>query len=427
LQYNNGDISIVKYWSFNDLKERTFEGSFEDACDELHFLISQSIQRHLAFAPNATVHLSGGQDSGAISALVCEYSTQDRIAYARVHSKEVIANGLWESNIIHLFQQQYPALKLKYGFELKSVSQANFDEIDNWFHVSSEDIQCQIAQDVPSHNTNYVLTGMGGDELASYGFGFQNQSYLVNNDWQAKLHFNSKLQFKKKRTQFLKVLLSDRGSFRGSFKFVRDMFDSSNKFYWYSKEQNRACKDILKIPPSNPIIYPASTQYRLDLLERSFFTYRADLWNYIGRKFGVNYLHPLLDADIVDFCAILPPSFFAKNKPRQLFKTAMEKSIPAELLVGGKRPVYGIGQTEHALTDLMKDVKRLSSLAFDLQGSNANSVYDFFKIQKALNEIQSVLSKSKSNQFARLRIFRAILKNIHDICTKHTPYLNNYF
>ncbi len=427
LKYENKKIFIIKYWSFTDFNNSDFKGSFGEAAEELGYLIRTSVKKHLDLSESNAMHLSGGQDSGVIASLVCQFSNQENFAYVRARNKEIISKGIWECNIVHQFSNHYPNLKTIYAFELESAIHKNFNEIDNWFGITNQDIQNRIAHNVSSKKMKYILTGLGGDEIASYGFAFQNYAYFINMDWQAKLHLASKIKIKNNASKLLKLLNNDKAEFSDSIKYLHPLYDGENRNFWYCKNHIRECRKIFSIPLSNPIIYPASREYRLKLLDRSFFTYRSDLWNYMGKKFGVDYLHPLLEVDLVQFCTSLPSKFFKNQDHRALFKTALKSHIPEDLLVGGKRPVFGVNEEKFILNDLMQNTIHLLNMSSEMSTTFAASVYDFKKIETSLKILHGKLSTVRPNQFYRLGMFKSVLTNLNEVFYKHATYLNKFF
>lgn len=197
-----------------------------------------------------------------------------------------------------------------------------------------------------------------------------------------------------------------------------------NDANWYTTAFYDEVRDKTNIARISSWILPVSYEYRLKVLNRNYFTSRSDRWNFIGRPFNVTYLHPLLDTDLVNFCASLPIAFFEHRETRELIKTALKPQVPAPLLQGKKRPMY----IDHALkieevSRLLKETK--ANLA-TYKTTFAASVYDYAKMEQQLTRFEKQLSRSSESQQQLLFAIRLWGSTIARMQQKAT-YLNSYF
>ena len=134
----------------------------------------------------------------------------------------------------------------------------------------------------------------------------------------------------------------------------------------------------------------------------------------MGIDYGITYIHPLLDKDLVEFAASIPRDFFKKPLRRGLFKLGLQNDIPNELLQGNKRPYYSDDKTfaidEDEIKNLINDCNKLT-------GTFANSVYNYQAVIK-------YLKKFNSNEVSKLN--RGIVKKLKFIVNE-AKFLNKYF
>lgn len=423
----NGHISITRYWSFLDLKDCPFQGTYEESCEELGYLIQQAVRRSYDFAPDAALHFSGGLDSGSIAALTCQLSDQPRRAYTYVHPDAPLNHDYYESGFIDKYKKHFPNLEITYFSKLSKVKKniAIFPDAENWYTLSLNKTEFTVIKEAINEKKKYIFTGLGGDELASYGHGFQNVRYSIHNDQQAKLYMKWIIHEKRRLKGKLKILLGkiqvSRADAMHAYKLGRII---GERKFWYTKQFQSAASEVFQLPTISLYLFPSSYTYRLETLNRAFFTIRSDRWNFMGRKMGVDYLHPLLDADLVTFCATLPRSFFRNRKHREMIKTALAPYLPNDLLIGGKRPSMLKPPISEAT--LLDDSLFLQHSLKKMEKTFASTVYDFEAVENQHSRIQNFLEKSTYKQKASLKSIEKWNRRVRMIIEK-AMYLNNFF
>lgn len=426
LEYKAKRINIKCYWSFSQLKGYQFKGTYNEAIEELGFLVCQAVKRHYQFAPDAALHLSGGLDSGTIAALFSKYSSRKILALALTQANAPIQGEIYESGFMKAYKEYAPNLTINYFHpEDINIRRLNFyPDADNWYDIPKEGVQSKVANLARKQNKKVILTGLGGDELASYGHRNQNSLFTVSNDIQANLFLNLMIRKKNLGVQWVKGILGRDGHVIDSLRSTNIYSNTFSNSNWYTKSFISCTSSIFKAPIMALHWYPVSYKYRLELLDRSYFTVRSDQWNFIGRHYDIDYMHPLLDVDLVEFSASIPPKYFRRKTDRELFKKAMRKHLPSRLLKGTKRP--GFYKKDYSRKDTMDLIISVHSTVQKLSKTFAGTVYDYFQMDRMLKSYIKMLHQIPESHIGTYRIINLNLIKI-TILNNRGHFLNKFF
>lgn len=431
LEYKDGEQILHEYWSFKSHCKKPFNGSYEEACEKLKFLLKQAVNRCYDFAPNASLHLSGGLDSGTIAALWCQHSKNKVKAYSLQLGDAPKSGNKYESQFLAKYQKHYPQVVIKkYSTSLNKYVSIHppklLEGAGNWYMADEECEEFIPLNEMSKNGQKFIITGLGGDELASYGTSFQNEKYAINNGAQLRLYMKWKFFLRKYiKERFRSFFDKKRLNQVHSLIAERKIFEYSFEGKWFTKEFQRNISDCLTIPFMTPWLVPLSYNFRLDFLDSCYFTYRSDYWNYVGKPFGVTYLHPLLDADLVDFCASLPQKFYRNRKPREMIKTAMKGIIPDELLMGTKRRVF-LPDQKIKKEDVLHMIESIIPKQDLYKSTFAARIYDFNFYDELLLKTKKKLKKFSNKDQEYLLHSRILVNTIARIHQKG-DYLNKYF
>ena len=430
LEYRDGKYEVVQYWSFNDLKDRPFQGTYEEACDRLGHLIKQAVDRCYAHSPNLAVHLSGGIDSGSITALLAQSKKDTIHAYSHVKPDAPDQLDKYESGYIKKYVDHYPNISVQKSHTLSYQEEFTkaIHPFGNWHNVSHDTPEGHICQDLTSKKTPYLLSGVGGDELASFGHGNQKSRRTINNDAQARRFMYREMYLIRKLKFIVKGILGMDGPRLDSFasSFLISPFTNQHKFY--NPSFRAQVKDLREGNLISLYWFPSSYNYRLETLSKTYFMIRSDKWNYLSKYYGIDYLFPLVDTDLIEFCASLPRKFFIGKAQRNMIKTGLKKYIPAELLTGGKRPGFQAPNNEDKQDqkDIYLEIKELHAKIEELKLTLAASVYDLNDVQKNLLRYTSYLDKIPASWKQTKNQIKKKIKKIKKVFVD-ADYINSHF
>ena len=434
LIYQDGRYDLIQYWSFLELADNPYEGSYDEACDILGSLIKQGVDRCYAYKPDMAVHLSGGLDSGSITALLAQSKTDTIYAYAHVKPDAPDDDPILENGYLRKYVAHYPHIALQKSHTLKFQEQNTrpIDPLGNWHGVRHDSPEGHICQDLNSKNVSFLLSGMGGDELASYGHHHQKRRKTLYNDDDARRFMYRDIYLKRKAKFLVKGLLGMDGPRIDSIRSTLMMNPFTEQAKYYNKDYRMAVPQLNNESIISLYWFPSSYRYRLDTLQRSFFTIRSDIWNYLSKYYGVDYMFPLLDADLIDFCARMPRGFFIGRQQRQMIKTGLAKYLPHDLLGGGKRPGYQsplgtpapIGIKQHSMDDVLAICKEQ---LLNAKNTLAAQVYDLSYISQLLHKHERLLTSLPSNRHQMRQISERQIRTIYRYLDQHVNYVNDHF
>ena len=422
LEYRNGMTRLKQYWSFATVDRPTFTGSFEEAVEELRYLIHQAVRRAVASSKQPGFHISGGMDSCAVAGVACNQNPErSYFGFAHMPPKTP-DDGHYESDNVEIMDRRFSNLTIYKNLKLSTTNSEEFklyETADNWHGLLQNKLEDPNVAKAAEWNVDTIFTGLGGDELASFGQHFQNWKLEVDNDWQAKW-FNRYWSYRKWRASLKNALLS------GDFSSVRAVLtpsqsnDVQDEQIWQpdllnTGERNRR---KLKIALSH---YPFSMRYRRELLDRRFFTIRNEQWNLAGRQHGISYRHPLLDKDLIEFCVSLPKEIFhhPPGETRRMFRQAMADDLPAKILTPHKTPSY---IHNNVSPDVMREQYReLLAQCERLKETYAGEVFQFDYLIGMLQTKLNVLESTGNTETASIRLY--IFKKV----IGKSLWLNRYF
>ncbi len=430
LEFKNGHYDLVKYWSFKELEDKPYKGSYEEAREILGDLIKQGIDRCFSHSPNLAVHLSGGLDSGSITALLAQSKKDTIHAYAHVKPNAPDEHPTYEHGYLRKYVQYYPQISIikSHTLSLQSEHLKLIPSAGNWHVVSHEDPEGKICQDLTSKKIPYILSGVGGDELASYGHGYQKTKRVINNPKEARKFMFRQIYLKRKIVFLARGILGKDGSRIDSIKSTLLIKPFTERMKAYHPNFRAQVKDLREANVTSMYWFPSSYKYRLETLDNSYFMIRSDIWNFLSRLYGIDYLFPLMDADLVEFCARLPREFFIGKPQRDMIKTGLKKYLPEDLLTGGKRPGYQppIGEKSKDKVNHNELIENQIAKLNRLEGTLASKVYDIKYIKKQMQQYKNILNKISMNRPQT----RAIILNkirASNQYFRNTNYLNMHF
>ena len=171
----DGEIKRWHYWNFNKIQPVNL--TFADAVKRLHKLLRQAVKMRLMSDVPLGVFLSGGLDSSAITALMCQQSDKQVKTFSIGYEDDESSNELpFAQNIADFFGTEHHEFILKpYDF---------LDAIPQLVEMAEEPLVempaialYQLAKAAKPHAT-VLLSGEGSDEVFG-GYGLYQRMLLM--------------------------------------------------------------------------------------------------------------------------------------------------------------------------------------------------------------------------------------------------------
>ena len=345
----HGTTEQSKYWDWHFREEEIF-ASEEDYIEELDRLFVQAVSRQLVSDVPVNAYLSGGLDSGAITAVAARRETGMRTFTIGFDTRS--ASGLElatderpeAEHMSYHFGTEHYEMVLKAGDMQRALPRMAF-------HIEEPRIGQSYpnfyASQLASRFGKVVLTGVGGDELFG-GYPWRYYRAVVNDDFD---HYAEKYfaywQRLVPEDEYLRLIAPAVSG--GKVVAPRDIFRA-------------VLSDSHRGAPMSPTEYVNAS---LAFEARTFLHGLLVVEDKLAMAHGLEARVPFLDNDLVDFAMRLPvhlklgnlekvvrlnendpgpktARYFRETRDgKLLLRKAMSRHIPAEIATGIKRGFTG--------------------------------------------------------------------------------------
>ena len=330
-----GHVKRRRYWNFNTIQPANL--TFSDAMKRLRELLKHAVQMRLMSDVPLGVFLSGGLDSSAITALMCQLGGKQVKTFSVGYETDDNSNELpFARNIAEVFGTDHHEFILKpYDF---------LEAIPPMVEMAEEPLVempaialYQLAKAAKPHAT-VLLSGEGSDEVFG-GYGLYQRMLMIEKafpllrplKWFPR-HLASGDRIKKYMDWVSSPLAARyRGTSADVTERIRQSFYSAD--YLRYVEENRYTDqvfseyfdDVAYCDKLSQLLYVDSKTWLPDdlLLKADKMTMAA----------SVELRVPFLDHEIVEFVSSLPANYKIRNgEGKFILKKVMEDLLPQEII-----------------------------------------------------------------------------------------------
>ena len=330
-----GDVKTWAYWNFNTIQPANL--TFAAAMKRLRELLDDAVQMRLMSEVPLGVFLSGGLDSSAITALMCQQSDKQVKTFSIGYEADEASSELpFARNIAEVFGTDHHEFILKpYDF---------LDAIPRMVEMAEEPLVeipaialYQLAKAAKPHAT-VLLSGEGSDEVFG-GYGLYQRMLKMEKGYPllrflkwAPCHLSSGDRIKK-YIDWVSSPLTDR--YRGTSADVTERIRGSFYAPDYLRyvEKNRYTdevfleyfEDVVHRDKLSRLLYVDSKTWLPDdlLLKADKMTMAA----------SIELRVPFLDHEIVTFVSSLPANYKIRNgEGKFILKKLMEGLLPQKII-----------------------------------------------------------------------------------------------
>ncbi|HUX95293.1 MAG TPA: asparagine synthase-related protein [Bacteroidales bacterium] len=378
LTYFGKGVEIIRYWQPEKIRiDKKLR--YAQMLSDLQSILNDSVKIRCDNRFSAGAHVTGGIDSGIVSAIARKHFHHQERFYGfswspaqftrenvKYDERDLVVKFCEETNIEPLFS---------------TLSTDEFTGLISSFYRNhgfySED---SISQQEVKTNTNLIFSGWGGDEFLSTGDRGIDMDLLTG--------FNVRLFFKrnplKRPVKLFRYLLSFI-----IFPFFGILDRETGKSF---KEDARYLKKPYKHSDKEAIadfyFHKSRRQLHLKMLEFYHLQDRCEHWYIMGFRKGIEYRYPLLDKRIIEYMLKVPSELLCETVQfRPILREIGKGVLPEAVRLNSDKsdPVYWTwmnGLLKSSALMIMKDINILK---------NNSDLYfvDFEELDKDINKFKT--------------------------------------
>ncbi len=337
------DWEIDSYWSMEETaksgERRMFQGSEEDACDELERLLKSAIEEQMVADVPVGAFLSGGIDSSTIVTMMQSISCGKVKTYTIGMNDRNFNEAETAKKIAEVLGTHHTELYISEK-DMKGVIPKLPDIFAEPFADSSQ-IPTYLVSQLAHHDVKVVLSGDGGDEL----FGGYNTYAWVRNTWESKQRIPYWIQNVRGKIYTSSFMKDEKGKHWLKGKLLSAK--SAEELYLNNIEE-KVCRTISN---SDGTVSHNGRKYKAGYLKgiesnimlMDLLMYHPDdILTKVDRCAMANSLEtriPLLDKEIVSFAWSLPMQYKIDGSiTKKILRKILYRYVPQSLM---ERPKQG--------------------------------------------------------------------------------------
>ena len=323
---NTGDINIKQYWDIDYHGKDKYQGSFNDAKEDLDVLLKDAVKKRLFADVPVGVFLSGGVDSSLVAALATETSTSKVKTFSVKFNEKGFDESVYAQKVADHLNTEHQVIECNYN--------EGIDLIENFAHYYDEPFSDSSA--VPSmllskHTKKKVTVALSGDAGDESFIGYHRYDWISNGNKLMKVPY----PLRKISAPILKMVPNHRLKVISNVMKAKGVNDAylmamtGTDLSWHN------FKDYLNVDETKYLLHDNK-----GLLERvSDFDLKTYLnWD-INTKvdrasmaYSLEVRAPLLDYRVVEFARSLPTDFKIQgSNKKRLLKEVLYDYVPEEI------------------------------------------------------------------------------------------------
>lgn len=321
LRVNKSGTQHLAYWLPENIQEDR-DLSFRNAVSELTRLIHDAVKIRMTPGGYFGSHISGGLDSGLVSALCRKEAKKQQefyvFSWSPLKHNEKLKIEFDERENIRL---QCELIKAQPVFTELTLA-AYIESTLNWRCPSESMFEAKVVHAARKKGVNVLFSGWGGDEFiglrdeALYYESFKKRNWSLFYRLHRKKGFRSRIMhlvnnalFPERRKVYSRTILHP-----SRYQYLKRGIPSNQ-------------------PPGPKVFHYGSKQaFQHSMLAYLHLSQRCEDWYILGYRSGVEYRFPLLDKRIVEYALQLPYELFVSaeyDRPliREICKGALVEEI----------------------------------------------------------------------------------------------------
>lgn len=181
IQVKEMEVKVEKYWAIEENYSKVAEGkSYNEIKQDVHDLLLKAVERRLVADVPFGAFLSGGIDSSAIVALMCQVSSQTVKTFSVTFEEEEFSEAKYAALVAKKYHTTHTEIRLKPEDFLNLIPSA----LKAMDHPSGDGPNTFVVSKVTKEaGITMALSGLGGDELFAGYDVFKRLSRLSRYNW----------------------------------------------------------------------------------------------------------------------------------------------------------------------------------------------------------------------------------------------------
>ncbi len=367
LELKSGKLVGAEYWNTNTFINKNNPLSYQETCNKVSDLLSQSIQRRLVSDVPLGAFLSGGIDSSIVVGLMAKVSSEKINTFNVSFDESEFSESVYAKKIAEKFNTNHHEIKLSPEHFLNELEPA----LNAMDHPSGDGPNTYIVSKATKNaGITVALSGIGGDELFA-GYANFKRLHSLQNKWLLKATPGFILKsggFVLKQTKktignykIAEVLSQDKFDLKEIYPLSRSVFTKKElkKIINSGKASNQIKELINDIKFNSNKTLSAITcmeikSYLLNVLLRDT--------DQMSMAVALEVREPFLDYKLIEFVLGVNDEFKMPVSPKKLLTDSIGNLIPKDII---NRPKMGFTLPwQHWLKNELKDFcnKNISGL-----------------------------------------------------------------
>jgi len=304
LCFQQGRTEERTYWSISDVKPIRYKNDL-DYLEHFEQVFTGAVERCLRTSRNIGCHISGGLDSTLVTLVSTEILNKRGQSLSAAYTWSPKSDDQTAPGELELIEwvsktRNIPVRYCDLSPELVAKIYARDFTREPTNTLLSE---VNILQQAKEDHIRVMLSGWGGDEIATFNGRGYFLSQILNFRWGRFLSSTRSLTSAKSFLHSLAILKTD-------FERVYGM--RSHKAICQSKAflspflTGSLAESVKRIEPQIIKLKPDMRANQVILWDLSHLANRMEDWHYQGAIFGIEYRYPFLDRELVEYCMGIP-------------------------------------------------------------------------------------------------------------------------
>ena len=334
-QLQSGIFKEKKYWDIDFKGQNLFQGTYEEAQEELELLLTDAVQKRMIADVPLGIFLSGGIDSSLVAALASKNNTNKVKTFSVRFNTKSVDESRYAQEVARHLGTDHHTIECKYEEGLKIIENFSY-YYDEPFADSSAIPSSLLAKHTRKHVT-VALSGDAGDE-SFLGYHRYNWMTIAEKFYKIPTILQPLITgplgaIPSYKTNVIADVLKSKSL---NDAYIKMMLGGTNG-EWYHRPEH----DILD--PYRDYLFHNNKNIYERISDFDLKTYlNGDINTKVDRAtmaYSLEARSPFLDYRIVEFGRSLPTSYkFIKNNQKRILKDILYKHVPKEMF---NRPKAG--------------------------------------------------------------------------------------